>query len=329
MNYLSLVNEGYFVDADFIRWDSLFIDVCSILNERIVTKEISSPSSLECSCDNFLNFKVNRFSGYAPSSLRPLLNVSYALAANDEYSDKDVWYASMKKIFGRPEKIKKENTKSSNSVKFYAIWNLNSVRITLSVLGSARAEYSKLSGAYIFLEYTDIVSIAKPFLSEKQQKEKDEFDDVSDYEILSNYKLNSIIPFFIADYALNKPQQALEDDLLRIAQKALYKNNLLETPIFIKNILKNDEFIIWHKKKKTTEYYCSTKWDTSIIRLGSKRNKISFCNLLPAKGKGCFYLEINELMLKDDSRAEILFNAFQLLENIMGCKLSYHEEYDC
>lgn len=82
----------------------------------------------------------------------------------------------------------------------------------------------------------------------------------------------------------------------------------------------NDSSILIWQPENRDDFVVSTKWDSVFFSKDSEKNKISWFNILPAKGSGGMSLSVNELSIDD-------FHSSKTLSILVG-KLSIYQNKD-
>lgn len=330
-NLQDQLKKGFWVGDVFIEWGTCLRDIDDLLKNHKRFKIIDKNwSRLRCEVQNVLGFSTLEFSTSAPIEDKPIAQAWFELLPESPINKPNphFWAKPLINVLGESHKLSINDTDSSSSVAYYATWNFDPIEINLSIFGGLRENDNGISAGAFIVEYKDIIALAKDCLAKNEAKESELFGGLEDLSEMFIYTFpHNLRPFFVADYTLQDPNIAEKDDLLRQSQRAYYKTELLETPDFMKHKLAGNQFAIWFLHDKN-QWFVSTKWDTQLINK-IYPNTISLTNILPAKGGGAMYLSVGDLSITTNHSSEVLIDAFHKLEEIVGEKLPYREDYDC
>jgi len=331
-----MIRDGFFIGQHYFLWGTTIDDVSKAISGMTLLKSYIGWPNIRVACDEALGMPALVCEVRGPALNRPVMQVSYEmdktkLAAPSQSID--YWMKKISKIMGRPSSKSRENVSGysnpSDRVAFYATWYKRKIQITLSVYGGERKVETGFSSAGLYIDWTDEKLAAKPYL-EELQKEQSLLEDNTKYLTSINvYQLEEKqSPYYSEpDYDWRHPLRFFDKYFLRKSHKALYKDRLLETPDVIRRKLDNYSAAIWEGKDSSC-WGVSTQKD-SVYFKAKGGMRISFQNVLPAKGPGGMYLQIGDLYLSDKANSEPLKALVAKLEKIIGYKIQCSRSYDC
>ncbi|MFS1523487.1 hypothetical protein ACL7TT_05125 [Microbulbifer sp. 2304DJ12-6] len=329
-NYCDLSDTAYFVDSVKVPWGLTLSQARDLVKEdRQALQAYGGGPNYRGQCREAFGFKATEVNIIAPAEDCPVLQVNYNLSPPDLKSqlvEPEFWVKSISKSMGPPVKESKRTSyridpSQSWRVIYNARWMKGNISVTLSTSGGYREnEVGAISIAGLFIDWKNEVQFAEPYL--------DKIKEVENSLVISNPKelVSEIInigkkqkPYYIADYALQNPHATANDSALRRAQRALRSPLLFDTPQKLSNLMNDSSILIWQPENRD-DFVVSTKWDSVFFSKDSGKNKISWFNILPAKGSGGMSLSVNELSIDD-------FHSSKTLSILVG-KLSIYQNKD-
>jgi hypothetical protein len=328
--------KTYQIDEIKIEWGETLSNVRTILEKKKVFNSHGGWPNIRCSCIEVFGLQTTEVEIRAPFEDRPVMQVIYEIAPiKKDFFQKShsPYLEQLTKVLGKPVKhekmynqplLKKEFLWSA--VVFSATWLFEDIRISLSVYGGERNNDSGPSAAGIFIDWIDEKEAAKPYRQLANQIEKDISGRISNDLIIEKFKLEyKQKRFKVIHYELKDPYIAEDDVELRAAQISLYKPELLQTPEIIQDKLNEYEICVY-KIPRMNEVFVSNKWDTTLISL-DKMVKLTFYEILPARGPGGKQLNINDLSIEDSKNSNSLLNLIEKFEGY-GIKVQKETRYD-
>ena len=323
----------YKIDNIHIEWGKTLDEVRPLLdNFEKFTPSNSSRTYIRCKCDEIFGLKTTECEIQAPFTDRPVMQVKYELLPVEP----DFWESphapylkQLKKVLGKPTKRGRrynqpdlKNEYISSAVVFWATWQFEDIKISLSVYGGIRNNESGPSAACIFLDWMNVLKAAKSY-REKNARFENVLFEIFGNELPIIYKLDyQQSPFGITHEELMDSKKRE----VRHFELALYKRNLMQTPKTIQTKLEKNE-IAYYYNKQSGITLISNKWDTIYLSPNDK-NEIVLNKLMPARGPGGWKLEIKELTIEDSKNSNSLPMLVQQIENDTSIKVQQCEKYD-
>ncbi len=333
---MTSITQGFDIEGEHIIWGLPFKDVAKTLNKFSQYPPYQGWSNLRCKCSEIYGLKTNEAEVRAPFEDRPIMQVIYQLASLGENSWGKLhtpYVRQLKEVFGSPTKtdsnydqrhIKREYI--SGAVVYSAKWLIDDIRVSLSVYGGIRHEDSGDCAAGLFIDWINEKKAAEPFRIKNRLLEE---------QLLAYLTASSNIEKFTLDYPQRKfyvthidigDPDVSGDRELRASQMALYQNELLQTPSVLQRKLKDNEIAIKFDED-SKRMIIANKCDATILNY-DQEEKVSFINVLPARGPGKFVLQVKDLSINDSRKSDVLINLVLHIESKMGIKILRREGYD-
>jgi len=327
-------SRNFSVAGHKIAWGKTLTEVEAILRYEQPLSPYGGWPNLRVKCKDAYGFPATEFEARAPAHSKPVMQVIFELAPPSERCRSikpNYWAKELQESLGNPDEVSRSRVPwfatPSGSVTYCAFWNIDDVRLTLSVFGGLRENEAGISAAGLFIGWANVIEAAKPFLARNMILEKELEINSHEATDLSIFKLDrKQEPFYSADYHLSNPDIALKNELLRLSQRALYKSRLLETPPIIKDMLNKNEVALW-KMDRETKMVVSTHWDSVIIEAPAI-HKIEWVNVLPAKGRGGMSLDADDLTLRDVHSSEKLTSVVRHIQKFIGHPIQCKKDFD-
>jgi hypothetical protein len=236
-------------------------------------------------------------------------------------------------VFGQPTKTESlysdrgYNKKYiSGSVVYSAKWLVGDVRISLSVYGGTRHEQSGDSAAGLYIDWVNEKKAAEPFRNKNIALEQEIYarllnsKDIEKHTLTDNQR-----KFYVPRIDIGDPD-VTKDENVRLAQMALYRNELLQTPDFLQHSLKENEIVIKFFKEEH-KMIITNKWDATFLKY-SEGETIGFIDMLPARGPGGYLLQVKDLSIVDTRQTNTLINIAAHIESTTGVQVKRETSYD-
>ena len=262
----------------------------------------------------------------APFHDRPITQQSFELSLTSD-SAKNLQKDYLRKIssfIGDPIELKEFDVSTAFQVSLTARWLVENISITLSIYGGSRSVHNGFATAGLFFDITNEIEIAKPYVKALEEMESSLWADAKNFSVIQSIQINNRIrPYCLPNYASKNPESIYEDQLLRRAQKSLYKKSLLDTPSLVLEGMTENMIRVW---TNTGKHFVSTMFDT--VEFGRKDDQIEIHDLLPAKGSGQLSVNINDLSLNDSHGSEGLKALISTIETVTKKKYPVYQDYD-
>lgn len=333
---MTTITQGFNIDKKYIKWGLLLKEAKDILSNVPQFSPYEGWSNIRCKCSEIFGLKSTEANMRAPFDERPIMQVIYDLVPTDDR----IWgklhlsyVAQLTEVLGQPTKT--ENLYSerfhnheylSGSVVYSATWLIGDIRISLSVYGDIRHEQSGDTAAGLFIDWINEKKAALPFRSNNITLEQELYaylmdsNDVEKYVLTENQR-----KFYVTHIDLGDPD-VTKDENLRLAQMALYRNELLQTPEFLRRSLRENEIILKFLREEH-RMIIANKWDATFLRY-HQGEAISFIDILPARGPGSYILQVKDLSISDARKSYTLINIVAHIENITGEHVKRETGYD-
>lgn len=313
-----------------IKWGTKLSDISLFIPQDIrLAPYVGGLPNIRFVVDDFFGQKTTICTITAPSLNRPITNINIELKAFEsiETVSNDIIINDLCKYFGKISSETHHENYGSGSVIRNCSWNFDNCKIGLSFYGGIRVENDLNSFAGIYINWFDLDLIYESYLKEYESEEA-----LINSHLLNNHEFHIMkfnreqFPVFSQDNYLSQYNYT-DRDKLRRCLRVLNNENLIETPVKIKNIINDKELCIF-KDSITEKWYASNRLDTILIYPNTNLI-ITWYNILPAKGGGNTTLNIGSLWILDDCNSTIARNTINLIESIRNEKIACIEDYDC
>ena len=310
--------------------------------------------TLRCRCPEAYGLATTECSLRAPGRRKPVLQASYALAPPPHRGPYVIepahWLAPLTQLLGPPSKAgSSAGPSTSNDVLHWATWQRPTVLVSLSVFGGLRkddgavcavisgvfplvgAQLRKDDGAVcaagLYLDWQDEWTAARPFLA-AAQAQSDALAAVvgSASKLLLFTTAQPQGPYFHPDLSRTNPYAAAYQPLLRQTQRALYREDLLDTPAAVSAQLTDHGVALW-PVPGGPQWAVSTRWDTVLLTVAGPPTDL--LTLRPARGTGAVILRVGDLQLTDAYGTTALATLATAIEKHVGAAVSRREDSDC
>lgn len=333
---MTTITQGFNIEDEHIAWGTLLYDAKEILSKLPQYPPYGGWSNIRCKCSSVFGLNSTMASIRAPFDDRPVMQVSYELVPSGDstWGKLHLFYlAQLKTIFGKPAKAEDlykghipENKYVSGAVVFSANWLFGDIRISLSVYGGIRHEQTGDAAAGLFIDWINEKKAAGPFISKNSTLEQELSVYLADSRDIQLFTLtDKQRKFYLTHIDIGDPD-ITKDEGLRLAQLALYRNDLVQSPEYIRRLLKENEIAV---KFLTEErrMVIANKWDATVLDY-SKNERVSFTDLLPARGSGRYHLQVKDLTIIDSRESDTLLRLVAHIEHVTGIQVNRETSYD-
>jgi len=327
-------DKGFEIEGKIIPWGETFETIQKQLKGEVISSPYSSGRWHHIRCEHAYGFNTTEFEIGATAPDKPVMQVCYSLApieSNPKCIDASIWINRITRAVGQPEKqsgkLRYTLEKHSSSVVYNATWTVGNVRLTISTYSGVRInDVGDMSVAGIFIDWTDEITAAKPYLEKVRDFEKKlviSEDVFPKAFVIQLYKKQT--PYYIPDYYLDNPDVAKGNEELRCSQRALGCPKLFNTPALMSRNMNEYSIAFWHVGDWLV---LSNKWDSVLVHL-SNEDDIGWSNWLPAKGSGHMSLSVNGLDIEDYHSSKALTSLIDKINTYLTDKITCEEYYDC
>jgi hypothetical protein len=333
---MTTITQGFNIEDEHIKWGSLFKDAKDILSKFSQYPPYGGWSNIRCKCSEAYGLKSTVANIRAPLDGRPVMQVSYELMPTGDTTWRKLhvsYVTQLIHIFGQPTKTESlysdrgyNKEYSSGSVVYSAKWLIGDIRISLSVYGGTRHEQAGDSAAGLYIDWINEKKAAEPFRNENIALEKELYaylvnsNDIEKYALTDNQR-----KFYVTHIDIGDPD-VTKDENVRLAQMALYRNELLQTPDFLQRSLRENEIVIKFLKEEH-RMIISNKWDATFLKY-SEGETVSFIDISPARGPGGYLLQVKDLSINDVRKSNVLINIVSHIESTTGVQVKRETGYD-
>ena len=262
----------------------------------------------------------------APFHDRPITQQTFelSLTSNSAKNLQKDYLGKISSFIGDPIELKEFDVSTAYQVSLTSRWLVENISITLSIYGGSRNIHNGFATAGLFFDITSEIEIAKPYVKAIEAMEDSFWAEIKNFSVIQSIQINNRIrPYCLPNYTSKNPESIYEDQLLRRAQKSLYKKSLLDTPDFVLEGMTENTIRVWTNNGR---YFVSTLFDTA--EFGEKDDQIEIHDLLPAKGSGQLSININDLSLSDSHGSEGLKALISTIETVTKKKYPVYQDYD-
>lgn len=221
-------------------------------------------------------------------------------------------------VIGRPSKANRYTTKTVSQVAYSADWDVDDLRVTLSIYGGPRASHGGMATAGLFVNLRDELPIMARYAGALSVRESALWGTLTSPDVLHISRLQTNLkPFSL------QPWAAQSDAIRRKAQKAFYQRDLLETPPLVSQHLTANEVALW---RHGDHLFVSTQFDT--VQLVAGQTTLEVVNILPARGGGGLNVHVGELQIGDVPKSRPLTELVAAIQAVCAVRSSYQETYD-
>ncbi|MGI4870254.1 MAG: hypothetical protein ACRYFX_03640 [Janthinobacterium lividum] len=320
----------YPVDDLTLPWGKTLTEIASLLQPRALRKPYGGWPNLRVACQSVYGLAAVECNIRAPAWHKPVLQVSYELAAPPEEKLLSAlpWLAPLNALLGPTTEGKTypEAQGRAGSVTYAANWQQPPVKVSLSVFGGVRPQEGGPVGAGLWLDWQDEVRVARPFY-EAARAQTAALEAVASQAAapLRFQTQDSQKAYAMLHFGTTPLPPGPAATLLRQSQRALYRTGLCETPTPLQRLLSDYEVALW-LVPGGSQWAVSTRHDTVVLEPATS---VQLTTLRPAKGAGGMLLDVGDLSLRDDYASPALGGLALAIEQRAGCPVSRTEDYDC
>lgn len=286
---------------------------------------------LRCRCPSAYGLATTECSFRAPGRRKPVLQASYALAPPPHRGpyviDPAYWLAPLTQLLGPPSTAgSSAGPSTSSDVVHWATWQRPTLLFSLSVLGGLRKEAGAVSAAGLYLDWQDDWTAAQPLQAAALTQSAALATLVGPHSQLLPFTTKQAqSPYYRPDPSQAAPHAAAHNTLLRQAQRALYREGLLETPAAISARLTDYDVALW-PVPGGAQWAVSTRWDTVLLTATGPPTDL--LTLRPARSTGAVLLHVGDLQLTDEYGTSALAALAEALEKQVGAAVTRREDSD-
>ncbi|GAB3637995.1 hypothetical protein GCM10027422_35850 [Hymenobacter arcticus] len=287
--------------------------------------------TLRCRCPSAYGLPTTECSLRAPGRRKPVLQASYTLAPPPHRGpyviDPAYWLVPLTQLLGPPSTAgSAAGPGTSSDVVHWATWQRPTVLLSLSVFGGLRKEAGALSAAGLYLDWQDEWAAAQPAQAAARAQSAALAARIgAGSKLVPFTTVQPQGPYFHPDLSRADPYAAAHHPLLRQAQRALYREGLLDTPAAVSAQLTDHGVALW-PVPGGTQWAVSTRWDTVLLTPAGPPTDL--LTLRPARGTGGVLLHIGDLQLTDAYGSSILATLATAIEKHVGAAVSRREDSD-
>lgn len=327
--------DNFQIGSVAFKWGDQLTDIKAQLaiDDIVVKKDKLYPidKKLIIKLPEIWSIKTNSCEFSAPDDDRLIHKIEINIAA-----DNQCFNSSWLKIFIKHpliEKLKKQlgqptthrvDDNSNASVVENATWLFDNCDVGISIYGAARKkENGEANIGLLYITLKDIELLDS--LYSKPLRD------------IENFLSNRINPNSIKNFKMSRSQpnsRALSldaryypthsIDFISRALNGFYNRALFQTPLEIQAQINSFKVCIW--QATTGEYYLSNTYETIAL---TDSLKISWSNLLPAKGSGHSSISIGDFSISNEHSRPETQQLITHLEKVLNIKISCYEAYDC
>jgi len=326
----SLLLPGFFLDELLLPWGTTLAEADDRLAAYSRWPPYGDGPNLRLACSHALGLPATSCTLRAPARARPVLHASYDLAAPPHYTGQPAeasrWQAPLTARLGPPtqaEIIEQPAAVGLSTVVYAARWLGPQGRVSLSVYGATRHEAGGPVAAGLFLDWEDELTAAQPY-AVAAAREAAQLAAVAGPTVEATvFQLTrDQVPY--THFDSNQPQPPTDER--RRAQRALYREHLLETPPSWQQRLAAAQVALWPVPGRAA-WAVSTQWDTLVLPAGASPD-VELLTAQPGRGPGYVQLDIGTLRLADALGAPALPALADALARLPGVGVSRRQDYD-
>ena len=321
---------GFFLDELTLPWGTTLVEAADRLPDRAQWPPYGAGATLLLACNQVLGLATTGCTLHAPSRHRPVLRVSYELAAPPGYAgqpaETEQWQQPLTTQLGPPTKaevVARPGAVSTGIVVYAARWQAPGIQLSLAGYKAVRREARGPVAAGLWLTWEDELTAARPYALAADQ-EAAALAAVAGPAIAPRvFQLTRAqAPYARFDFRQLQPSS----DELRQAQRALYREHLLETPPYLQQRLAAAEVALWAVPGRAA-WAVSTRWDTIVLPTAAPP-RVELLTAQPGRGPGYVQLDVGTLRLTDELTAPTLSALAAALAQLPGVVVGHREDYD-
>ena len=321
---------GFFLDELTLPWGTTLAEAAARLAGRPQWPPYGGWPNLRLACTHALGLAASECNLLAPAHARPVLQASYQLAALPGYAGRPAeasqWQELLTAQLGPPTQagaVERPEAAGTSMVVYAARWQWPGVRLSLSAYGGIRPEVGQPVAAGLFLDWEDELAAAHPYAVAAAHAAAQLAAVTGPAVEAAVFQLTQAqAPY--THFTFGQPQPPTDER--RRAQRALYREHLLETPSYFQQRLAATEVALWPVPGRAT-WAVSTRWDTLVLPMAAPPD-IELLTAQPGRGRGYVQLDIGTLRLTDALAAPALPALANALARLPGVVVGHREDYD-
>jgi hypothetical protein len=252
----------------------------------------------------------------APAADRPVLSVSYELAAAWlSRSRHQRWLDPLRSRFGPPDSEEHQDLRAypdpSSGVAHWARWRRPMIDIGLSIYGGTRTSPRGRSAGLVYVAWGDISVAAAPYVADWRAQ-----------TAMLAQSAAAIAAFRRFDVPM--PLRPAGSCTAAFEEwRALHSRNLLATPAPVRERLSTDSFALWQAGDGA--WALSTAWDTVVLQ---RTASVTWTEIMPAKGGGHSGLSVEGWSITMPHGTASIAAAAAALKALPGVQVVEESGYD-
>ena len=317
--------QGFRVDGIHVPWGIGLADAARLFGAAPDDRR----SVAQFLCREVAGLAVLSGEFTAPALDRPVLGASFELApALQALWRPNHWYDVLATALAEPAEASRSEVPShadaSGSVTFYARWEGEDCSVGLSIYGARRAVLGGRSIGTLWLSWSE-AKAAAPFIKAWQERSAWLDGCAGRLSKLDRFTVDEkLYPMSSGDYhPVDLPAGVAER---RTSGLVLHYREILATPRAVAAKLTTKSFALW--TSEVDGIWCaSTAWDSVAFPIGAPV-KVSWAEILAAKGPGYAELQIGDLGVRSGDRSREIAAAAERLRGVPGVTVERHEGYN-
>ena len=323
----------YPLDALALPWGLTLAEATARLQHQPQRPPHGGWPNLRVTCHSVFGLAATEANLRAPALHKPVLQVSYELAAPPQFRGQPreaaQWQQPLTDLLGAPahtQAYTEPGRTGWSNVVYTARWQVGLVQVGLSVFGGVRQQAGGPVAAGLYLHWQDELTAAQPFLAAAEA-------EAAALEAVAAQAAAPLVfrlqqrqaPYHMPRYDAPTPDPGREATRLRQAHRALYREGLYETPTRFQAELSNYEVALWAVPGRAA-WAVSTQLDTVLL---APDTRLELVILHPAKGGGNHQLRVGDLSLGDAYGAAALPALAAAIAQHTGYAVPRVDDNDC
>jgi hypothetical protein len=324
---------SYPLDTLTLPWGLTLAEAAARLQTHAQLPPHGGWPSLRVPCRSVFSLAATEAELRAPARYKPVLQVSYELAAPPQFrgqpQEAAQWQQPLRELLGAPghtQAYTEPGRTGWSNVVYTARWQVGPVQVGLSVFGGVRQQVGGPVAAGLYLDWRDELTAAQPFLAAAEA-------EAAALEAVATQAAAPLVfrlqqrqtKYHQPRYDAPTPDPGREATRLRQAQRALYREGLYETPTRFQSQLSDYEVALWSVPGRAA-WAVSTRLDTVLL---TPDTPLELVILHPAKGGGNHQLRVGDLRLGDAYGAAALPALAAAIERHTGRPVPRVDDNDC
>jgi hypothetical protein len=267
-------------------------------------------------CRAAFGFSTTAVTVSAPAPDRPVLSVSYELAAPWlSGSGGQRWLDPLRTRFGPPDSEERQDLRAyrdpSSGVAHWVRWRRPTIDIGLSIYGGTRTAQRGRSAGIVYVVWGDIAVAAAPYVAAWRTQTEALARSAATIAEFQRFD----VPMTLRP--AGPPTAPFE------AWLALNSRNLLATPVPVRQRLSTQSFALW--RAGDGAWALSTLWDTIAPQSAAS---VIWTEIMPAKGGGHSGLMVGGLSIMAPHGTTSIATAAAALKALPGVTVVEESGYD-